>query len=628
MPIQGLRVLIVLVALGTGLAMAVWTAAPQQPPASGMAPRFRWMLHEINPAAGTVPDTAGTLHGTLLGKPQRAAEPVPALILAGPDDGVLLRAEQLRGADLPTQNTTLTAMVRVDTTAEWGGILSCFQDNGSRERGIVIGHNEKNFFFGLATTGADDGDGFMTYLKSKSTFTLGQWVHLAATYDGKTMRLYINGQLDASSTEQSGPIDYAAKAPLVLGRYRDENEDFPLRGALREVSWFDRTLDAEQVQAHFAPEAERTRLAPINTMANLFAVQPYLQFGTPTTMTILCETREPATVEVQYGLTFPPTQKQAGAATAGTMHEVRLENLTGHTKYFYQVVVTPRGGSPITSRHSTFLTAVGPNDPYSFCVIGDTQANPVITGKVSKLMWERRPHFVLHCGDVVDDGASRRMWTDDLFKPCWELFGRVAVFPTIGNHEKNHPFYYQYFALPKPEYYYQYRYGNAEFFSVDSNSLRDLSPKGEQYRWLDDAMAKSTATWKIVYHHHPAYSSDSDDYGNTWKGGSTAGDPRLRDLAALYEKHKVDIVFNGHIHLYERSWPIRGGKVDLKNGVVHITSGGGGGKLEDFAPTPNTFKAESRVDYHFCYLTVHEGTLNFKAFDHEGRLFDTMTINK
>ena len=47
--------------------------------------------------------------------------------------------------------------------------------------------------------------------------------------------------------------------------------------------------------------------------------------------------------------------------------------------------------------------------------------------------------------------------------------------------------------------------------------------------------------------------------------------------------------------------------MDQKNGVIHVTSGGGGGRLEDVAPTPAFFKQEGRVDYHFCYVTIHQG---------------------
>jgi acid phosphatase type 7 len=180
--------------------------------------------------------------------------------------------------------------------------------------------------------------------------------------------------------------------------------------------------------------------------------------------------------------------------------------------------------------------------------------------------------------------------------------------------------------LPAPKYYYRYGYGNADFFVVDTN--RPVRSNSDQYKWLDRELAASTAKWKFVYHHHPAYSSDDNDYGDTWTGSSTLGDMKVRPLAALYEKHHVDVAFNGHIHLYERSWPIRAGKVDSNAGVVYVTSGGGGGKLENFGPTPAFFKAELRVDHHYCYVTIHGGILNFKAFDHNGMLFDSFELRK
>ena len=357
-----------------------------------------------------------------------------------------------------------------------------------------------------------------------------------------------------------------------------------------------------------------------------FVVEPYLQFATRTGMTIMWETDVPCTAVVEYGTKFPP-DRVAKAEKPDTMGEVPLAGLEPKTKYFYRVVCTDAGGKVLEGKPLTFFTACDPSDAFSFTVVGDTQRNPAVTGKIAKLMWDRRPNFVIHCGDVVDDGAAKWQWTGDLFKPGNELFGRVPVFPCIGNHEKNHDHYYKYFSLPKPEYHYSFKYGNAEFFVLDTNTLRDLTEKGEQYKWLDRALAASDAKWKFCYHHHPAYSSDSDDYGDTFKGPTTAGDTRVRPLLALYEKHKVDIVFNGHIHLYERTWPIKGGKVD-RTGVIHVTSGGGGGKLEDFSPTPAFFKQEGRVDFHFCYVTIHQGAFHFKAFDQEGRLFDHFSLNK
>ena len=357
-----------------------------------------------------------------------------------------------------------------------------------------------------------------------------------------------------------------------------------------------------------------------------YVVAPYLQYPTRTGVTIMCETVEPTTCSINYGLTVPGTLA-AVDDRSNTMHEIRLEKLVPKTRYLYQVTCTTKDGKALPSKVLSFFTAPDRDDAWSFTIIGDTQKNPKVTGELAALMWDRRPNFVLHCGDVVDEGPDKREWTDELFKPCRELFGRVAVFPCIGNHEKNHEHYYQYFSLPKPEYYYSFTYGNAEFFSLDTNKF--VGPGSEQFKWLDRALTASTATWKFCFHHHPAYSSDSDDWGDSFKISPTPdGDPNAKSLIALYEKHNVDVVFNGHIHVYERTWPIRNGKVDQKNGVHYITSGGGGGSLEDFSPTPAFFKAEHRSDFHYCYVAVHQNAFRFKAFDRQGRLFDQFELKK
>lgn len=356
-----------------------------------------------------------------------------------------------------------------------------------------------------------------------------------------------------------------------------------------------------------------------------FVIEPYLQYTSRTSITLLCETDVPTTCVVEYGTVHPPA-KTAEAKVPATLHEVRLDDLEPKTKYFYRMVCTSADGQTLAGKLLTFSTAVGPADAFGFTVIGDTQKNPAVTGKIAKLMWDRRPHFVLHLGDVVDNGPDKKEWVHELFGPCRELFARVPVYPCIGNHEQNHANYYKYFSLPKPEYYYSFRYGNTEFFSIDTN--KQITPAAEQYVWLDKALAASDARWKVCYHHHPCYSSDENDYGDTWKGHSKYGDARARALLPLYERHNVDVVMNGHIHLYERTWPVRDGRVDEKKGVVYLTSGGGGGQLEGFEPTPAFFKNQGQVDYHFCHFNVHGGTLDCKVFDHEGRLFDSFTLRK
>jgi hypothetical protein len=182
-------------------------------------------------------------------------------------------------------------------------------------------------------------------------------------------------------------------------------------------------------------------------------------------------------------------------------------------------------------------------------------------------------------------------------------------------------------SLPEPEYYYTFEYGNAQFFMIDSN--RKVGPGTEQYGFLERELQASRAEWKVVCYHHPAYTSDENDYGNTWYGPSTRGDLRTRQLVPLFDEHGVDIVWNGHIHSYERTWPLREHKATAPgDGTVYMVTGGGGGGLELAGPIRPYYQNTVKHGHHYCYVAVNGKTLVMKAYDLDGRLFDTLTIQK
>ena len=84
---------------------------------------------------------------------------------------------------LPTKDFTVSAWVSIEEPRRWGGIIGCVQDDGDVEYGWVLGYNEGQFTIGLSTTGADDGDGVLTYLDSASqAYEFGTWHHVVATY--------------------------------------------------------------------------------------------------------------------------------------------------------------------------------------------------------------------------------------------------------------------------------------------------------------------------------------------------------------------------------------------------------------------------------------------------------------
>jgi predicted phosphodiesterase len=452
--------------------------------------------------------------------------------------------------------------------------------------------------------------------------------HVAAVYDGQTMQLYVNGELDGESKSQSGDILYPEAAPVVVAAYRDQNEFFPLKGCVREVSLYDLAAKDAWVAGEFAHASKVAQLRPIGTsVGNLsFVIKPYLQYGTQTEMTVMWETSKKSRGKVRFGETADCDQELSTTESAA-IHTVTMKDLKPETQYFYQTVTESDSGDLLESEVYTFVTAVHESTPYAFAVIGDTQGNPPVASKLASYAWAQRPSFAIHAGDLVDTGTRDTDWTEQFFPSMHELMCRVPLYPVLGNHEQNADNYFNYMSLPAPEYYYQFRFGNAQFFMIDSN--RNVDPDSEQYQWLDTELAKSDATWKFVCHHHPPFSSDENDYGDLWKTNqSSRGDLRVRQLSTLYEKHSVDIVWNGHIHSYERTWPVKEMASVENGGTRYVITGGGGGGLETPGPVRPFFQNNVRRGHHYVMVYVNGSTLEFKAFDLDDRLFDTLVIKK
>ncbi len=361
-----------------------------------------------------------------------------------------------------------------------------------------------------------------------------------------------------------------------------------------------------------------------------FRVAPYLQFGTDSSMVVMWETETPTTTEVRFGLSrMGDEQPNLGESFlqpgTRTLHEVVLTGLQPATKYFWQAVSVTEAGDTLRSEASTFRTTVSASSAFAFVLYGDAQNNPEVWGKVAELGWQERPNFALLAGDLVDRGGNIEDWLVDFFPPANVLMRRVPMYTALGNHEDDHANYYRYMHNPPPEYHYTFHYGNAQFFIVDTN--RDVTEGSEQYEWLENELARSTATWKFVMHHHPPYSSEENDHGNSWTGSTSYG-TQARNLVPLYEAYGVDFCLFGHVHMYERSWPLFEDEVNQQNGVIYINSGGAGGGLEQFAPTRSWFSAKVKSTHHFTYFSVQDNHLYFQAIDEDGHVFDSFELTK
>src|SRR6185295_6537569 len=104
-------------------------------------------------------------------------------------------------------------------------------------------------------------------------------------------------------------------------------------------------------------------------------------------------------------------------------------------------------------------------------------------------------------------------------------------------------------CLPSP-FYYTFAAGPVQLFALDTDPIerRDVASAREQAAWLDRALSTSGATWKVVYGHHPIYSSGL--HGDSAALGTT--------ILPVLEKRGADLYLAGHDHDLEIQRPAGG----------------------------------------------------------------------
>jgi len=111
---------------------------------------------------------------------------------------------------------------------------------GSTSSGFRLGLQDGRPCFGVPVTS------FSHHLTAKDALPVGRWVHLAGTFDGQTMRLYMDG-VEQGALARPGPLRPNDK-PLCLGNY-DAGHAAHFTGLLDEVKLYGRALDAAEVRA-------------------------------------------------------------------------------------------------------------------------------------------------------------------------------------------------------------------------------------------------------------------------------------------------------------------------------------------------------------------------------------------
>jgi hypothetical protein len=453
------------------------------------------------------------------------------------------------------------------------------------------------------------------------------WLHILLSVREEGWDLFLNGQSAASGSEA-----LESAYPLELVAFL-ENEALMLPGNLvKHIAYFDRALGNERAAERFDALARLLEKGTLPGNDLGLIAGPYLHYPTPATVNLTWEFNRPAQSRLRVAESVTGQGDPVGVildkgfSASEAIHLEEISGLQADTRYFYRIDAAGDEGGTLTTGWLSFQTAVREGQPFVFAAIGDTESRPHINAGIGRRVWGERPHFLLLLGDLTDGGFrdDKHQWNLEYFHGISPLAGRVPVVAVPGNGDGDLYWFSRYHNFPDPGNMYRFRYGPAEFFMLDSN--RSAAPGTEQGKWLEKALEDSSATWKILAFHHPTYTSDENDYGDAYRGQSGPGDSDIRPALPLMERHGVNLCLFGHLHTYERSWPVRSGQIDLAAGTVHVQSGGAGGNLEDFAPTRNWYSAKTYRGYHYMIFQVSERAITAQVYGLDGRLIDTFSI--
>ncbi|WCJ35264.1 Purple acid phosphatase [Euphorbia peplus] len=248
--------------------------------------------------------------------------------------------------------------------------------------------------------------------------------------------------------------------------------------------------------------------------------------------------------------------------TSGYIHHCAIKNLEFDTKYYYEV------GSGNTTRKFWFITppAPGPDVPYTFGLIGDLgQTHDSNRTLAHYELSPTKGQTLLFVGDL--SYADKYPFHDNV---RWDTWGRfiernAAYQPwiwTAGNHELDFvpeigesvhfkPYLHR-FHVPFEEsgstspLWYSIKRASAYIIVMSSYSA--FGKYTPQYKWLEKELPKvnrSETPWLIVLMHSPMYNSYVKHY--------MEGEPMRVMYETWFVQYKVDVVFSGHVHAYERS---------------------------------------------------------------------------
>lgn len=383
--------------------------------------------------------------------------------------------------------------------------------------------------------------------------------------------------------------------------------------------------------------------------------QVHISQGTnPTSMTISWITKTNTDTIVYYGINRHIENIAYGNITAydfnypqynvyesGIIHHVTLTNLLPSTTYNY-ICGNIFEGSDFIINSFTTLPEIGSTNFITFGIIGDIGQTNDTKLTLKHIQSKRNIQMILHAGDLSYADCNQKLWdsyglliepvsskipwmvgpgnheiefTNDgqvylAFEERYKMpaiapaeFGLVTI-PAAINSNTGLPY-----CCPST-FQSEYNYGNA-FYSFDTGLAHiiylnpySISDEGsKQYKWLQKdlkSVQRYKTPWIIVVMHCPWYNSNKDHHEEKQT-------VLMRDsMEPLLNEYKVNIIFSGHVHAYERTYPVYKNNLNDRS-PVYITIGDGGnieGHASKYYEQPEWSAFRNGTQYGYGTLTI------------------------
>ena len=296
-----------------------------------------------------------------------------------------------------------------------------------------------------------------------------------------------------------------------------------------------------------------------------------------------------------------------GPYTSDYIHHVTLNNLIPDTNYFYKIANSTKTYDfvlppPTTINYSDF--------PLKFALVGDLGQTNNSRLTVAHIT-ENNPHefaAILHAGDMSYADAEQPRW-DSYFEMIEAVAATTPWYVSAGNHEIeiNDQTYEvftayqsrykmpnlvpasiqnaspdQFTGNPTPSVFQgHYENGNSYYKTeigpatiIFLNSYTDTNLDSPQYIWLENTLAsvdRVITPWLFVLFHCPFYNSFNDHQNEIQEV------TMMNSMENLFINNRVNAIFSGHVHGYERTKQVAYGELD-DTAPMYVIIGDGGNR--------------------------------------------------